>query len=321
MHRRPPHLRLLSPRRPIRTGFTLVELLVVVAIIGVLIALLLPAVQAAREAGRRTTCLNNLKQTSLAIINYESTHRTLPPGYVLEPSPAPGQPAVLNGMLTVILPYLEDSSLEDLYDYDLGYLNEQNQQAVNTRVAAYQCPSVPNDRTVSLSGLPMPFISKAATAQATDYFGLNEVFDQNTPAANRAECVFSDVWLGKGKSHRLSQITDGTSNTILMAEKAGLPELYANGAPLGNEAYFYSSWAGPSGIQAYSVDPDSSPYSPTPGPTFINARNNHTLYSFHPGGVNVSLCDGSVRRLPEDVSFETWWRLALPDDGEIVGEF
>lgn len=311
------HDRLLGAR----CAFTLIELLVVITIIGALIALLLPAVQSARESARRSLCLNNLKQTSLAIINYESAHHSLPPGYVLEPSPAPGQPAVLNGMLTIILPYLEESNLEDIYDYDVGYLSEKNQQAVNTPVSTYQCPSVPNERTVTLRGIPFPFIPDGATAQSTDYFGLNEVFDTTTPAANRAECVFSDVWLGKGKNKRLSQITDGTSNTILLAEKAGLPILYVNGEPRGEQVYFYSSWAGPSGIQAYSVDAESDPSYPKPGDTFINARNNHTLYSFHSGGVNVSLCDGSARRLSEDVDFEVWWRLALPDDGEVVGEF
>ncbi|MEM9657500.1 MAG: DUF1559 domain-containing protein [Planctomycetota bacterium] len=303
------------------TGLTLVELLVVIAVIGLLIALLLPAVQAAREAARRTSCLNNLRQTSLAIINYEGARKSLPAGYELNASPQAGQPPALNGMLTIILPYLEASNLEETYDYELGYLNSQNQAAVNTPVPTYQCPSVPNQRKVSLQGLPFPFIPEGATAQATDYFGLNEVFDANKPAANRAECVFSDIWFSEGDSKRLAQITDGTSNTILLVEKAGLPELYVNGQPRGEQPYFYSSWAGPSGIQAYSVEAESDPSYPTPGPVFINARNNHTIYSFHPGGVHVSLCDGSARMLGDDVEFIVWWRLALPDDGEIVGEF
>jgi prepilin-type N-terminal cleavage/methylation domain-containing protein len=307
---------------PPRFAFTLVELLVVIAIIGVLIGLLLPAVQAARAAARRTSCLSNLKQTSLAILNYEGARRNLPAGYIFEPSPGPGQPPVINGMLTEILPYLEASNLEARYDYDLGYLSEANQPAVNTPVPGYQCPSVPNTRSVALSGLPLPFIPRGATAQATDYFGLDEVFDTTRPAANRYPCVFSDIWLGKGANKRFSQITDGTSHTILLVEKAGLPVLYVNGNPLGEETYFYSSWAGPSGIQAYSVEAQSNPRSTSPpGPDFINARNNHTLYSFHPGGVHISLCDGSARMLPEGVDFTTWWRLAVPDDGELPGDF
>ncbi|MEM9149662.1 MAG: DUF1559 domain-containing protein [Cyanobacteria bacterium P01_F01_bin.3] len=301
-------------------GFTLVELLVVIAIIGVLIGLLLPAVQAARESARRSSCLNSLRQSSLAIVNYESAFQELPPGFTSESSMTMGQPNVVNGMLTLILPFLEESNLEETYDYDLGFLHPDNQDAVNTPVAAYQCPSVPNQREVDISGLGI-FAAANGTAQATDYFGLNEVFDNAMPTQQRFDCVFTDITNGNGSNKQLQQITDGTSNTVMLVEKGGLPMLYVNGTAIEEIAYAYSAWAGPTGIQAYSVDSESSHTFPSQGPTFMNARNNHTLYSFHAGGVQISLCDGSARFVSESLDLPTWLKLARPNDGEVVGEF
>src|SRR3712207_3155676 len=124
-----------------RRAFTLVELLVVIAIIGVLVALLLPAVQSAREAARRMSCGNNMRQISLGIHNYHDTLNLLPPGRIN--ITAPSGEASVNGVLTLILPYLEQTNLENLYDYKKGFDHADNQPAVNTHVKIYVCPSSP----------------------------------------------------------------------------------------------------------------------------------------------------------------------------------
>lgn len=306
-------------RHPIRIrGFTLVELLVVIAIIGILVGLLLPAVQSAREAARRTACSNNLRQISLATINYESGRKRLPAGWEIKPPTVMGSPAIINGLLTEILPFLEQTNLEDLYDYKKGYLHPDNQEAVNTKVSIFKCPSGPESKPTSIAGF---FGAPTGmTAETTDYFGIRDIHDSSY---NRMKGVFTDVWFGQGRPKRLANIKDGTSNTIAFVEKAGLPELYANGRLVDEDTYyFYASWAGPSGIQVYSVVKDSNPTSPFPsGTEFLNARNNHTPYSFHPGGLNIGLLDGSVQFLNDNVEFETWSRLIQPRDGKVVGEY
>ncbi|MEM8679051.1 MAG: DUF1559 domain-containing protein [Planctomycetota bacterium] len=303
-------------------GFTLVELLVVIAIIGLLVALLLPAVQAAREAARKSSCLNNLRQIPLATLNYESSRGEFPAGWELIAPSEIGQPPVINGLLASILPFLEESHLEATYDYDKGFLHPDNQPAVTTPVAVYQCPSASGARSVPLDGiLEDLFIAGnvSGEAQATDYFGLRDIHDSEY---TRVKGVFTEIWLGEGRNKRAKDITDGLSKTIMFVEKAGLPALYANGRREDeSHAYFYSAWAGPSGIQIYSVVADSDPYSPFPsGPAFLNARNNHTPYSFHPGGLHVAMCDGSARFVGDGLDFDVWWWAAQPDDGAVVGE-
>src|SRR5881227_2730559 len=160
-HLNPPHY---ARHRP---AFTLVELLVVIAIIGVLVALLLPAVQAAREAARRMKCQNNLKQIGLAVHNFENSYQSLPPGTVS--SPAPGNPELVDflragaagtssadytkqGCLSILLPYLEQAnvlaSAGGGYNFRLDWSEGTNQVASAIRMPMYECPSVPSKHIV-----------------------------------------------------------------------------------------------------------------------------------------------------------------------------
>ena len=121
-------------RRSASRGFTLVELLVVIAIIGILVALLLPAVQAAREAARRMSCSNNMKQVALACHNYMDTHKEFPPPYDRSPE---------TNIIANILPYMEQQQIADIYDYDLDWDHANNRQAVETEIAMVRCPTAP----------------------------------------------------------------------------------------------------------------------------------------------------------------------------------
>ena len=158
-----------------RRGFTLVELLVVIAIIGILVSLLLPAVQAARETARRIECTNNLKQVGLALHNYESAHRTFPPGFISRttgPWPGGGNspvPEVGPGwsFFAMILPQLEQAGLHSQIDFRLPISSPANQAARSTKVKAFQCPSdtwtdpvTPWPTTLGISGLaPTSYIA------------------------------------------------------------------------------------------------------------------------------------------------------------------
>lgn len=241
-----------------RPAFTLVELLVVIAIIGILIALLLPAVQAAREAARRSQCSNNLKQLALGLHNYEDTHRSFPFGWLLDMRN-------LNVQVwgTRILPYIEQRSLYDRYDSRVPSLNEapaigfpaaavtQNLQVIATPLSVFVCPSAPGAATsrVYNGGLPanaggpgLPPLSISWTAAPSDYTpstGVRGDFANlayaNFPGGaggNREGVMPQAVVLATGASmdsSRLADIRDGTSNTMVIGERVGGPRLYWKG--------------------------------------------------------------------------------------------
>ena len=136
----------MSRTKPNRPAFTLVELLVVIAIIGVLVSLLLPAIQAAREAARRTSCNNNMKQIALATIMYETQYKVYPPAYISSPA---------HSFLTFILPNLEQGAIYDRYDWKQSWSSAANQPATQNDIAAFECPSAPL-RGLQPAGPPRP---------------------------------------------------------------------------------------------------------------------------------------------------------------------
>jgi prepilin-type N-terminal cleavage/methylation domain-containing protein/prepilin-type processing-associated H-X9-DG protein len=201
-----------------RRGFTLIELLVVIAIIGVLIALLLPAVQAAREAARRAQCTNNLKQIALAVLNYESGTGSLPMG-TLYRTPADGCATVWgHTWLNYIYPYLEQSQANNAINYSRPYNSVTNVfTAFNMKVASYLCPSDSNATKLDLAS---GFIQTVQNSYA-GVAGISELhtFSFNPPTnADRCGSLDSEGVFGRTISFRIADITDGTSNTLMAGE-------------------------------------------------------------------------------------------------------
>lgn len=185
-----------------RSGMTLVELLVVIAIIGILVGLLLPAVQAAREAARRIQCQNNMRQTGLALQNYQSALRTLPPG-CLQWRPYRGNPKLKNfAWSALILPFMEEKNLHQLVNFDVAFDHPLNELAAKTSVSMYLCPTVP---------------TRVTARGRTDYGGLYGQRITTTQNTNNGVLIYD-------RPIPYREIVDGITNTMAVAEDTGGPE-------------------------------------------------------------------------------------------------
>ncbi len=322
-----------------RLAFTLVELLVVIAIIGILIALLLPAVQAAREAARRMSCSNNLKQIGLGLHNYHDTYKRFPPSATL-PIGATFKSWSVHARL---LPFLEQASLQDLIDWNFDYRSQPT--VTETRVATYLCPSEVNDRLRpdgALSHYPLNYGINLGT-----WF----VYDPNTGRGGDGLCYPNGLT-------NMASVTDGTSNTLAFAEvKAWNPYLRdggnpgAPGAPIPSDpssvAALGGSFRSDSGhtewvdgrVHQTGFTGTFPPNTPVPyasgGQTydidFTSSREGRTVdqltyavvtsRSYHPGGAQVLLTDGSARFVSETVQRDLWRSLATRDGGEISQQY
>lgn len=335
----------MSPR--LRRGFTLIELLVVIAIIGVLVALLLPAVQQAREAARRTQCKNNLKQIGLALHNYLETHKVFPPGYVDrngDPDMTPDMDLGPGwGWASFLLPNMDQAPAYNQINFNQGVGILSNVTICQKSFPAFRCPS---DGGAQLFPVyDSNFSTPIATLAFSNYVGCNgwvECFNGagGNPQPQEGDDGFSGKFgqAGVGLFYRNSRnsttnITDGMSNTIAAGERS------SNHAP--------STWAGAitgGRCPAWMAATPPTPYSPPPGPAYDNAdfaeafvfahcNSTHlpnadfpifdpdVYYSFHVGGAHFLLCDGSVRFISSFVDGNTYQNLATIAGGETPGEF
>ncbi len=308
---------MLSGKRYSRSaGFTLIELLVVIAIIGILIALLLPAVQKVREAANRLKCANNLKQIGLALMNYHDSYGAFPPSQI---SKAP-----THSWSAFVLPYLEQDNLARAYRWDVAWNNQANQPVVTTPLAVMQCPSTPAlNRFDNLGG--------SRTAAAGDYAAVASV--ASSLAARKDLLPVRPASLlgvpSKDEAVRLTDVRDGSSNTVMITEDAGRPVHYlhsgmgpANSDPGGgnvavtNGRVLGAGWADPTAdIPLHGFTPDGLH---APGPCPINCTNNNETFSFHPGGVNAVFADGSVRFVSATIHIDTYAALITRDGGEVI---
>ena len=271
------------------SGFTLVELLVVIAIIGMLIGLLLPAVQAARESARRLQCSNNLKQVGLALTNYEANFRRYPPSHIKSPK---------HNCLTLILPFMELQSVYERFDFSKDWNKDDNKQAYKVNIPAFRCPS---------------------TVQTDDYCA-DYAADVKIDASVYNKLLKSGAitqrfsWEGMlkmdGNSVKASQVTDGLSNTFLFFEDAGRPYWYKEGVYQNKHSITGAKWA--------DVDAFFYSHSLCYGMEMINCENANELYSFHPTGCNFVYADGSVHFHIHNIEPETFISLFTYNGGEVI---
>lgn len=311
----------LTPRR----GFTLIELLAVIAIIAILIAMLLPAVQQAREAARRTQCKNNFKQIGLAIHNYHDTFTVMPPALLQT------GPCCIGNRFTMfyfILPYLDQAPLYDRFDFNVSTYSAPNLALRNTPITAYQCPSDSAAGRVVDFGLgPFARSNYALTISVDGYHNSNDfMLTPNSPTGRRT-VMYSNSRVN------IKHITDGTSKTIFLSELL-TPEASHDSGGSADLRGFWSDSFGAS--YSHLLPPNSSlgdacmsnctddPTNRTPaqphnadwwGRWANGARSRHT------GGVHVGMADGTVRFVSENINLTLWQSLASIGGGETVGEF
>ncbi len=333
-------MRLIQSQR--RLAFTLVELLVVIAIIGILIALLLPAVQAAREAARRMQCANNLKQLGLAFHNYHTACRTFPMGY--GPMPEGGYGSGTNDGVewpwcVRLFPYIEHKALYDNIDWNVnpGAATSDIEQLHlrGAQIAAFQCPSDPEaDKPYEDAGDPS---QKRGRISYGGNFGVGpmEAPKSRAPLWNQdtgeqlydpdaGDRRYPGV-LGYNRGARMADITDGSSNTALLGEliSGGLNTIRATFSYDEGPVYMHDYQPNDPTPDLVRICGDNNPKRAPCGNT-IPGRNmiRHTARSNHSGGVMLGLCDGSVRFVSESVALYVWWALGTPDGGEVVsGKF
>jgi prepilin-type N-terminal cleavage/methylation domain-containing protein/prepilin-type processing-associated H-X9-DG protein len=348
-HFKESHIMKKIPYNHVRTGFTLVELLVVIAIIGILIGLLLPAIQAARESGRRTQCINNLKQLGLAVSNYESAYKTLPSSD--RPAGLTTAPRIAG--LTKLLPYFEEANSFKAYDFTKNWSDPVNLPVTSHTISILLCPSSPVNPN-RLDGLPEGSPWTPTLIACTDYSptigvdprlgpttipgGQLGLVDAETISVNSSGLPNSGL-LRKNETTRFSDVTDGLSHTIAYAESAGRPYLYRKGKLVGGDLTANrvnaGGWSRPA--SDFSVDGSSFDGATIPGPVAINATNGDQAgggagfplpyygsegtgeaYAFHTGGANFAFGDGSVHFLADIINIREFAKLVARADGLVA---
>jgi len=314
-----------------RRAFTLVELLVVIAIIGVLVALLLPAVQAARESARRMQCQNHLKQIGLAFQNHHDTMQHLPTGgwgwsYVGDPDGGFGidQPG---GWTYNILPFIEQKNLHDIGAGSAGPLKlAELKRLVETPIKFYNCPS---RRPASLYPVPIQPTNAASpvTKGAKTDYSVNagdQNADQNGAGSPTAAvpALFKYTGICYERSRiRLAEITDGTSNTIMAGEKHLAVQKYRSGDDGADNENLYVGFDNDHFRSANNTTTGSVGNIRFPPRADSRTADLRCFGSAHPSGFNALLCDGSVRVINYTIDVTTFGRLGNRADGQPLGNF
>jgi prepilin-type N-terminal cleavage/methylation domain-containing protein len=331
-----------------KSGFTLIELLVVIAIIGILVGLLLPAVQGVREAARRSACANNMRQLALAGANYESALKRIPPSLIVNLGLPPGgsgqpgapYPGIVHSWAPNLLSYIEQDNVASLYDNRFPWFSSpaivpgspDNQAALRNPIATFLCPSTPGgaERRVSGTfsfGASFPYQNLAVTDYAPcssinpgsiTFFGYPagttqfQLFSAMRPSLRGAGIT---PLLGSPTSEaaKMGDIIDGTSNTIFLCEDAGRPDFYI-GRKVQTTKLNDGGWGHHE--NDYGLDGAVGGTTTAPGNRVINAHNDNETYSFHQGGAMHSFTDGSTRYIAETIAPEVYAALITANGGQ-----
>lgn len=311
-----------STRAHARFGFTLVELLVVIAIIGILVGMLLPAVQAVREAARRTGCQNNLRQIGLALLNYESAQNHFPPGQTWTATRDQNPNRIGYSWLAQVLSFLDAGNIESGLDKRLAPDATVNQMAISAPLAVALCPSTSNiDKDRDSRGFINNFSFSGQVVfdlGCTDYLGIsgpkgddNDVLNFNGNQFERNQGMLLSTKDEDGEQDgmtseavKISMVTDGTSNTLFVSECTGRG--VSGGDPHG-------AWVSAKNIS--SVDKGINEESAG------ESRKQEQIYSDHSGGSNALFVDGSVHFLTAEMQrFQVFW-ISSRNGSEVIDAF
>jgi prepilin-type N-terminal cleavage/methylation domain-containing protein len=310
-------MRSKSTEREPRSGFTLVELLVVIAIIGVLVALLLPAVQAAREAARRAQCMNNFKQAGLALQNFHASQKKFPVGMNMwsgfgcaSPPQGPFTDTYGWGWGTFILPYMEQDAVYDRFDFKAagGYGTSDNLRAGAQFIPSYLCPSDAQgpelmDCCSTIPGPDLAGTNLAGVADSEDW-SCDGTWPRPDPSRQINKRGANGILYQRSQTSA-KDILDGTSNTLILGEVIGV-------GPGTNQGYFWVTWdlqhTGNGINLPLNMDPKPSPWSVS----------ENGFASYHPGGCNFVLASGTVRFLNESMDHAVLQGLSTRAGEEVV---
>ena len=328
-------------RRRLQPGFTLIELLVVIAIIAILIALLLPAVQQAREAARRTQCKNNLKQLGLALHNYHDTFNAFPAaqwycGHLTDCTA--GRPAWSHGWTWTasVMPYMDQSPIYGQIDFEKDLYDPTQIALISTWLPTFACPSDASMRQQIPPSGGAAGSGDTARIAATSYIANGGAFN-NSFTENHSDHTWANGILGRDTSVKIRDITDGTTNTFLVGESIHYAFTW--------DPTLYGHWHPPSGTACCTLTAARHGNRRlNPALSASNVVKRESFSSFHEGGAQFAMCDGSVRFISENVDhserqrnaatrndlydranngadFRLFQRLFARNDNYVVGEF